>query len=217
MVSTSGVFSAYRSRCSTRPESACKRVHGEKVFQITACVRSTQKIDHKAYDDAKARPTVAKQNTSYSSDSVVSSSRPMDMQQPTESGQSTHEGGYGLGGPPVHAPTVRCIAASGRVYDTHYACGSSNVQVDTQERDWRRDKVQGMPGAMMIGPDQALNPQTGQIVQLQHKPDTKPVYQRVQDSGTAIDPEKACKQARLAMVKDHSKAASDHETDMCAH
>jgi hypothetical protein len=66
------------------------------------------------------------------------------------------------------------------------------------QRNWQQDSVQGMPGAVMTGPDMALDPQTGRQHQLQHQPTTQiqRPSARVSDDASVVSRRDACEEAK---------------------
>ena len=195
----------------------CKGAHGEKVFQNTACPQTNQQLGHSTYSDSLARPPAPADYPSPAETTAIAPNKPssVDGAAPNVISPSV---GHGIGAPVDHSGdvTLKCTSASGHVYYEHGKCRTSLMLVGTEEHDWHADRVAGVPGATMVSPDGAVSP-TGKFIPLQHADADEPIYKRVQDAGVSADPDEACKQARLAMVRDHSKAASDHETEMCSH
>jgi hypothetical protein len=82
-------------------------------------------------------------------------------------------------------------------------------------RPWQQDQVQGMPGAVMTGPNEAMNPMTGQLVQLEAAPMAVPTYQRTRDQGAAVSADEACAGARAAAAGRFNKRADDRVQELC--
>ena len=95
---------------------------------------------------------------------------------------------------------LRCQKPNGDVYFSRQGCGSSRVYGDpiVVQRNWQQDSVQGMPGAVMTGPDMAMDPQTGRPVQLQHQPTTQiqRPSTRVSDDASVVSRRDACEEAK---------------------
>lgn len=67
----------------------------------------------------------------------------------------------------------------------------------------------------MTSPNEALNPMTGQIVQLQPEPIVSPAFTQSRDSGTQVDPDEACEQARKAADGKFSRKLDQRERELC--
>jgi hypothetical protein len=73
-----------------------------------------------------------------------------------------------------------------------------------------------MPDAVMVGPDTALDPRTGQTFQLEHAPTTAPVYVHTQDHGRHVDADTACREARTkAKLNPRDARAAKRAHDVC--
>jgi hypothetical protein len=73
-----------------------------------------------------------------------------------------------------------------------------------------------MPDAVMVGPDTALDPRTGQTFQLEHAPTTAPVYVHTQDHGRHVDADTACREARTkAKLNPRDAVAAKRAHDVC--
>lgn len=68
---------------------------------------------------------------------------------------------------------------------------------------------------MMTEPNEAMNPMTGQLVQLEAAPTVAPVYQRTRDAGTAVDPNAACAEARKAAAGRFNRRADQRVQELC--
>jgi hypothetical protein len=68
----------------------------------------------------------------------------------------------------------------------------------------------------MIGPDMAIDPETGNTIHLQHEPEQTPVYTHQTDPGTSVDPDQACAAARAYSQSHYSDdRAAARARDVC--
>lgn len=191
----------------------CKGEHGEKVYQNAPCPSAAEQVGHNQYSDAMARAP-APPPEAYRADPP-----PPPVSAPAgRLATSSDQGSHGLDSSVYQRGEVRalkCVTASGRVYYARGACGSSTTAVGTQPEAWRGDKVEGIPGAVMVSPNEALDPATGRIVQLVGAPPNRPVIARQQDQGTAVDPDEACRAARKAADGKFSQRLDRRARELC--
>jgi hypothetical protein len=209
----------------------CKGKGGVNVYQNSPCPKPADELNHAAYDASMGRaadgssghtergayaPSLRRQMPARDSSAPVAdinysgSSATPAQTQPTLAGgigSSAYQRGEVRG--------TRCVNADGHVYFTAGACGSSVSYAGDQPVDWHRDQVQGVPGAVMIGPNQALDPMTNQIVQLIETPQVAPTYMRTRDSGTHVGADEACAGARKAAAGRFNKRADDRVQELC--
>lgn len=200
----------------------CKQPNGVKAYQDKPCANSQAQISHDTYTPhvyAPPAPTPPSDAAAAQS-ATPSAPPPWQATYGTSSSNNAAPDGdtscQGIGCTAqqrgqVH--TRECVAPSGRAYYTTAECKTRVNVVGQQPRDWQRDHVQGVPGAIMTGPDTALDPNTGRVIYLQHAPDHTPVYQRTQDAGARIAPADACQLARQdanAHPRDHAAARRAH-------
>src|SRR5574337_1192049 len=178
----------------------CKGAHGVNSYQNTPCATPDKQIRHETYDEALARPGTPPPaaRVSYGADPSVGGGRRLDdsrMAPPAPRAPPLPEtGGGGLGSSAYQRGQIqgaRCVNARGQVYYTATGCGTSTQWVGTRERPWHGDMVEGMPGAVMVGPDQAVDPHTGRVVELEHTMDHVNVYRTTPDAGAAMDADQA--------------------------
>lgn len=193
----------------------CKGAHGEKVYQNSPCATSSAQVGHSTYSEAMARAPAP----------------------PPANDASIDWGGGSQGSrqavataPRAPAPTggldasayqrgdvraLRCVTASGKVYYARGECGTSVSYSGMKPRDWHRDTVQGVPGAVMTSPNEAVDPMTGQVVQLQPTSPVAPAFARTRDAGTAVDPDVACEQARKIADGKFSEKLDRRARELC--
>lgn len=205
----------------------CKGAHGEKVYQNAPCATANTQLGHSQYDPAMARAAdgsaghtervYATPARGYVSGGTVGKAvaggRPLG-----QAGAPLPAGG--LGSSPYQRGEVqgtRCVNAAGRVYVSAAGCGTSTELVGSQtsQRDWQQDMVQGHPGLVMSGPDQAFDPATGQYIQLQHVENTQTVnvWQTTQDRGTPMDADDACDAARANAAQHTRSERAQHQVE----
>lgn len=129
--------------------------------------------------------------------------------------------------PPPPPAGNRCVSSNGIVYYTQAPCwtpaiGAANataasLQASESPRvidagiapshepprgaigtSWQDDRVQDLPGAVMLGPDQALNPYNGHVVQLAPAVPGQPGMPRAISQGGSAQADLECAQARRA-------------------
>jgi hypothetical protein len=122
---------------------------------------------------------------------------------------------------------LRCTAANGKIYyrSRSEGCGTSRVFGDPQVRNWQRDQVTGVPGAVMLNNNQALDPRTGQVLNLTPAPTTVRPSQRVQDQADIIGRDTACEEAKrdaqaqrdrnMDLSFDERRKIDDHVYELC--
>jgi hypothetical protein len=137
--------------------------------------------------------------------------------QPASRSESNHVGGLGVS---AYARgdirAVRCTKASGKVYYAKGVCGTSTTTEIVAGRNWHNDTVQGMPDAVMVGPDQALNPRTGQVVQLDNVPNQTVVHVTTRDRAQSVSTDAACARAQAAEAKHpFSKSITRRVSKLC--
>lgn len=201
----------------------CKQPNGVIAYQQAPCTKTEQQIAHSHFQRQPDAPI-------YSQPRPGSSARLPEGYVTNTSGQAAHGFSTNESAGSINTPlgcagigcsahqrgdvtTRECVAPDGRHYYTTNACRTRFNVVDSQSRDWQNDTVEGVPGAVMVGPDRALDPSTGRYIQLQHSP----VLQRAQDPGQRIDPDAACRQARLdAKLHPHDTAAAKRAGIVCS-
>lgn len=194
----------------------CKGAHGEKVYQNSPCASSTAQVGHSTYSDDMARAPAAPP-AALSNDAIEWGAAPP----PAPPAPVARVAPAPVGGLDASSyqrgevRALRCVTPSGRVYYARGECGTSVSYAGPQPRDWHSDTVQGMPGAVMTSPNEALNPMTGQIVQLQPEPIVSPAFTRSRDRGTQVDPDEACEQARKAADGTFSQKLEKRERELC--
>lgn len=196
----------------------CKQANGVKAYQDQPCAKTAKQISHDTYTPHVYAPPAPTQPVN---DSVVGpGGAPPPWQATYDQPVATvptpqvpvDTGCRGIGCTAqqrgeVH--TQECVAPNGRAYYTTGACKTRVNIVGQQPRGWQTDHVEGVPGAIMTGPDTALDPYTGRVIQLEHVPDQTPVYQRARDAGASIPVADACALARQdahAHPRDHAAA-----------
>lgn len=115
---------------------------------------------------------------------------------------TNHVGGLGVSAyarGDIHA--VRCTTASGRVYYAKGTCSTSTTTEVVVGHDWHGDKVRGMPGAVMVGPNEAMDPRTGQVVDLQTVSNNTVVHVTTRDHAQSVSADKACAEAQKAEAR----------------
>jgi hypothetical protein len=102
---------------------------------------------------------------------------------------------------------LRCTSAGGRVYyrPVSEGCGSSTVFGNPEVRNWQQDRVADAPGAVMVAPNQAIDPHTGKILELQDTPAISRPSMQLRDHAEGIDKEKACQLARADALRQRDK------------
>lgn len=180
---------------------ACKDAHGHMTYQDTPCPQQSKTVGHNTYTPvpdapysspyarADAQPAAGSQRQTTTN--VSGYSQAVLDAQPAGCagiGCSEHQSGQ--------TRATQCTAPNGRAYYTTDTCTSRAQYVGTTSRDWRHDTVEGHPDAVMINRDEALDPRTGHIIQLDAAPLNTPVYQTVRDAGRRIDSDAACAAAR---------------------
>lgn len=196
----------------------CKGANGVNTYQNLPCAKPAEQIQHATYDDALARPgTPAPTAPRDRYGTAAPAHRGMGAAIPPPAALPATTGGLGSSAyQRGEVQGTRCVNARGQVYYTAAGCGTSTQRVGTQERLWRGDTVEGVPGAVMIGPDQAVDPRTGQVVELEHTQDRVDVYRTTRDAGAAMDADQACTGAQqVAAQHPHSQQAQRRVEDLC--
>lgn len=207
----------------------CKGKGGVNVYQSTPCSKAADELNRAAYDASMRRaadgtsgrtergadaPSMRRQaSTDYPAANITYSSNGRDA-----SGQAPVIRSGGLGSSAYQRGEVhgtRCVNAKGQVYFTGGSCGTSVSYAGDHPVDWHRDQVQGVPGAVMINPDQALDPATGQVVQLIPTPHVAPSYVQTRDQGAPVSADEACEGARKAAAGRFNKKADDRVQELC--
>lgn len=195
----------------------CKQPNGVKAYQDKPCAQNQVQLSHDTYTPHVYAPPAPTQSFEYTGtpQATPNMSLPtMDAPPVPVPARDTSCQGIGCTAQQrgqVH--TRECVSPSGRPYYTTADCKTRVDVVGQRPRDWHGDSVQGVPGAIMTGPDTALDPNTGNVIYLQHAPDHTPVYQRTQDAGARIAPADACQLARQdanAHPRDHAAARRAH-------
>lgn len=179
----------------------CKGSNGTTAFQQDPCPKTSKYIAHGTYtahlDDASqarlasqsmatppaaARPTLTRSSTGAP---IASYSQ-----------QTTHGGIGSSAYQRDEVQATQCTAPDGHAYYTTGECKQRSVLVGMKDRDWHSDHVEGVPGAVMIAPDLAIDPDSGNTIHLQHESEQAPVYTLKRDAGVQVDPDAACAAAR---------------------
>ncbi len=210
----------------------CKGKGGVNVYQNTPCPEASDELNHSAYRASMRRaadgssdrnergaeapsmhqqerlsdPSPYSRGISYSGSGRAASTQ----DQPSQTGgigSSAYQRGEVAG--------TRCVNAKGNVYYTAGRCGTSVTYTGEHEVDWRHSQVQGVPGAVMINPDQAIDPTTGQMVQLIPTARTAPTYVRTRDEGSSFGADEACEGARKVAAGRFNKKADDRVQALC--
>lgn len=87
----------------------------------------------------------------------------------------------------------RCLSSNGIVYYTPQPCWKPPAKSAVA---WQADQVQDMPGAVMVGPNTALNPYSGNEVNLDPPVVGMPAQPRMPSGGGSAAADLACAQAR---------------------
>lgn len=201
---------------------ACKDAHGRAAYQDTPCPQRSKTVGHSTYTpvpdapysspyaQTTAQPAAGSQHQTVTDASGYSQS--VTDAQPAGCagiGCSEHQSGQ--------TRATQCTAPSGRVYYTTGTCASRAQYVGTTLRDWRHDNVEGHPDAVMINRDEALDPRTGRIIQLDAAPLNTPVYQTIRDAGQRVDSDAACTAARQdAHMHPRDAKAAKRAHDVCS-
>ena len=203
----------------------CKSLQGVTIFQQTPCPSTSKSIAHTKFQAVPDDPSAAQRSydaqppVQGAQDAALTATPSNPVPQRDQRAIATDTGCQGIGCTAQQRGEVqstRCEASDGRVYYVVGACGRRSIHVGDAPRNWRRDQVQGIPGAVMIGPDMALDPRTGQTVQLQHAPTTTPVYVHTQDQGRHVDADTACSEARAqAKLNPRDSRAAKQAHDVC--
>lgn len=185
----------------------CKDPRGVTVFQQTPCPPASKPLAHTTFHAEPDAPSPAQQSygAAAGTTSTVLPGQLHNEVQPREPNVAAETRCEGIGCTAHQRGEVkstRCVAPDGKVYYVIGACRRRSTYVGSTPRQWHNDHVQGMPDAVMVGPDTALNPRSGQTFQLEHAPTATPVYQHTQDQSTGVDADTACRGARL-QVKLH--------------
>jgi hypothetical protein len=199
----------------------CKGANGVNTYQNTPCATSTKQLGHQTYSADMARaPAPSADEYGYGSSDAAPRMAPRAAT--AGGGQAAAPAqqsfGHGLGTSAYQrgeVRTMRCVNARGQVYFTRDQCGTSTVATGVAPRAWQKDQVQGMPDAVMVGPDQALNPVNGRIVNLTPEPTMVPTFHRSQDQGSAADANDACTAARKAATGRFDRRADQRVQDLC--
>lgn len=203
----------------------CQGPKGETIFQQTPCPSTSKPIAHTKFEAVPDDPSAAQR--SYAAPPSVHDapgsalaglpSRPVPQRDQRANAPDTGCRGIGCSAyQRGDVQSTRCEAPNGEVYYVIGACRRRSTRVGDAPRSWQRDRVQGMPGAVMVGPDMALDPRTGQAFQLQHAPTTRPVYVHTRDKGRQVDADTACSEARaLAKLNPRDASAAKRARDVC--
>ena len=196
---------------------------GRDIFQQTPCPSTSKPIAHTKFQTAPDDPSPAQR--SYGApppvqDASLTASPAYPAPQRDRHDAVGSTGCQGIGCTAHQRGEVqstRCEAPDGRVYYVIGECRRRTIHVGDAPRDWQRDHVQGMPDAVMVGPDRAFDPRTGRTFQLQHAPTTSPVYVHTQDRGSRVDADAACREARTqAKLNPRNSRAAKRAHDVCS-
>jgi len=198
---------------------ACKDTQGRMAYQDTPCPTTAKTASHVTYRPF-AKPSPAPSSVTWDDDAQASPTR-RHVAVPQSYGVSApyiHTGSVeavtcvGIGctkhqSGQVH--TMQCVAPDGRKYYTITTCATREQYVGTAPRDWHNDTVEHYPDAVMINRNEALDPRTGRVMELNSAPMSMSVYQSVRDPGQRINSDAACVAARqdAHMHPDDAKAA----------
>lgn len=214
----------WHQRASAGDIYQCKSPQGVTIFQQTPCPSSVKSVGHTKFQAAPDDPYAAQQIYGTPQPNPLQdasfSDAPAYPSQRDQRGLVRSAGCQGIGCTAHQRGDVqstRCEAPDGRVYYVVGACRRRSIHVGDAPRDWQRDHVQGVPGAVMVGPDTALDPRTGQTFQLQHAPTTRPVYVHTQDQGRRVDADTACSESRAqAKISPSDARAAKRAHDVCS-
>lgn len=200
---------------------ACKDAHGNMAYQDKPCPTKSETVGHGSYKPVPDAP--------YSSPYAQAPAQDQDEVAPsmqatgtygvtTNATQPSSCAGIGCS---QHASgqtaATQCMAPDGRVYYTTHSCTVRSNYVGTTSRGWQHDTVQGHPDAVMINRDEALDPRTGRVIQLDAAPLSTPVYQQTRDAGQQVNSDAACQGARAdARMHPHDAKAAKRARDVCS-
>lgn len=210
----------------------CKGKGGVNVYQNTPCPKAADELKHAAYDASMRRAADGSSGHTERGANAPSMRKRDMLDNPPASTAQINYGGSDAGNSTQSQPSpvggigssafqrgevggTRCVSAKGRVYYTAGRCGTSVTYAGDHEVDWRRNQVRGVPGAVMINPDQAIDPMTGQMVQLIPTPRAAPTYVQTRDQGSPVSADEACEGARKAAAGRFNKKADDRVQQLC--
>lgn len=206
----------------------CKSPQGVTIFQQTPCPPTAKPVAHTKFQAVPDDPSAAQRSDDTQppvQDAQAAAltgvpSYPVPQQpQRDQHATAADTGCQGIGCTTHQCGDVqstRCEAPDGHAYYVVGECRRRSVYLGDVPRSWQRDRVQGMPDAVMVGPDRALDPRTGQTFQLEHAPTTRPVYVHTQDQGRQVDADTACSEARAqAKFNPRDARAAKRAHDVC--
>lgn len=203
----------------------CKSPQGVTIFQQTPCSSAAKPVGHTKFQAVPDDPSAAQQSYAApqpnpAQDAPLTTVRADAVQNRVQQNTVQSTGCQGIGCTAHQrgeVQTTRCEAPDGRVYYVVGECQRRSIHLGEVPRNWQRDHVQGMPDAVMVGPDTALDPRTGRTFQLEHAPSTSPVYLHTQDRGNHVDADAACYEARAqATLNPRDARATKHAHDVCS-
>ncbi|MCB1629445.1 MAG: DUF4124 domain-containing protein, partial [Xanthomonadales bacterium] len=117
-----------------------------------------------------------------------------------EPADRTHSESQQVRQPTGRNAAFKCVRPDGSFYFSIDPCGTSVVRGPrtTVPRNWVNDRVEGSPGAVMVAPDIAINPTTGQPIHLvpQAPTVTRQRKWNVADTQSVVDRDDACDAAK---------------------
>lgn len=210
----------------------CKGKGGVNVYQSIPCPKAAVELNHSAYDNSMRRAVDGSSGHTERGADAPSMRKQDVLDSPQSSTAGINYGGSDGGASTQSQPVptggigssayqrgevggTRCVSAEGRVYYTAGRCGTSVTYAGDHEVDWRHNQVQDVPGAVMINPDQAIDPMTGRMVQLIPTPRVAPTYVQTRDQGSPVSADEACEGARKAAAGRFNKKADDRVQQLC--
>ncbi|HJR14421.1 MAG TPA: DUF4124 domain-containing protein [Rhodanobacteraceae bacterium] len=199
---------------------ACKDAHGNMAYQDKPCPTKSKTVGHGSYTpvpDAPYSSPYAQEASQDQGDAAAATQATGTDSVTTSVAQPSPCAGIGCS---QHASgqtaATQCTAPDGRVYYTTRSCTARSHYVGTTSRDWQRDTVQGHADAVMINRNEALDPRTGRVMQLDAAPLSTPVYQRTRDAGQQVNIDAGCQGARAdARMHPHDAKAAKRARDVC--
>lgn len=153
----------------------CKGKGGVNVYQSTPCPKAVDELNHAAYDASMRRAADGSSGHTERGTNAPSMRKRDMVDNPPASTARIKYGGRDAGTSTQSQPSplggigssafqrgevggTRYVSAKARAYYTAGRCGTSVTYAGDHEVDWRHNQVQGVPGAVMINPDQAIDP-----------------------------------------------------------
>lgn len=199
---------------------ACRDAHGNMAYQDKPCPTKSKTVGRGSYKPVPDAPYSSPYAQASAQDQVqaVSTMQATGTGVAANAAQSSPCAGIGCSQHDSgQTAATQCTAPDGRVYYTTHSCTVRSNYVGTTSRDWQHDTVQGHPDAVMINRDEALDPSTGRVMQLDAAPLSTPVYQRTRDAGQQVNSDAACQGARAdAHMHPHNAKAAKRARDVCS-